>query len=784
MNYNDLELRLRANLRANGKQVGAAGIDLGTTKCSLALAHYDPELDRLSCECVTFPQADGSARVAVPSAVALIDGEPVFGVEALRQRGARGIHVERDLFYDTKNLMGLRYTYARAPEGFRTPQDIAASLLRHLRMAAVERIPYRVGYPGVVTVPASFHGAQRQATLHAAEDAFDVPARNGSMRLLDEPYAAFIDLKFRAPEQAEALLREGANVLVFDFGGGTCDVAVFRVDSVRGGTLGARLLGTSRYHRLGGGDIDRAIVHDVLIPQLLRENGLERWSVSWRDKRRVLEPCLLDVAERLKLTLSLRMADQIAAGNDVLDTLETSHVAVDVEWNGRQLRLLCPSLSVAALDQLMRPFLDPDPPPESGDEYVQRSSMFAPIVQALFRARLESDDVHGILLCGSSSLLPQVREALAKQFPDAQRVMLGDAETLQGAVARGAALQALSLQVLGEPLVAPVCSADLSLRVVSGSVALLNAGDAVPNRSKTPTLLRPARDNADMQTEIAVEVMTDGQRMVGRTLWNLPPPVSTADRLALDWRIDDNQCVELRLSRLDHGDAEPFVHRFDAPITHRDPGQLVRCRMLEREEAIRNEEIRGRDLGPAFERHARDCGALGEYEKALHFVTLAMQETGQNAGLLNLRGIYREKIGDRDGARDSYHQAGENSITQFNLALLHKRHDEHDAALAAIDRSIDLDPTRAAHSLRGDILDRLGKVSEARLEWQDAVAGSPDWDELGDFELGWMERAAACLKDDALARRIREERKRLANTTVLMPMQGELPERAERVDAA
>jgi molecular chaperone DnaK len=552
--------------------------------------------------------------------------------------------------------------------------------------------------------------------------------------------------------------------------------AGFRVDTVRGGTLGARLLGTSRYHRLVGGDIDRAIVHDVLIPQLIEQNKLDRFALSWDDKRRKIEPQLLNVAERLKIALSHRLGTLRAAGMPLSDDVDSRSIDVTVDWNDRTLKLDQPTLSVAKLNALMKSFLDPDPPPEAGDEFVQRSSMFAPIVQALMRARLEPEDIHGLLLCGSSSLLPPVQEALKKKFPDADHVLLGDAEDLQGTVARGAALQALSLQVLGEPLIAPVCSAELSLRVVSGSVPLMRAGDAVPNASKASTLLRPPRNSELTQTDIAVEIVADDQRVVGRSLWSLPPPVTTADRLALDWRMDDNQCVELRLSRVDHPDTEPFVHRFDAPIMHRDPGQLVRCRMLEREEQIRNDEIPRGEFGTAFEQHARDCATLGEYEKALHFVGMSMQEKGQTLNLLNMRGIYRERIGDRDGAMDSYKQAGDWSTTRFNSGLLLYKNENFEQALADVDTALHLEPSRAYHALRGDILEKMGKKDQARVEWQDAIAGAPDWSRLDDFELGWMEAAARRLQDNGLMDRIKQERKRFASRTHIGARQGELPE--------
>lgn len=776
MHLSDFEQRLLERLQAKGKSAVGIGIDLGTTKSCLAYAAYDPVKRELRCECAPFEQSDGALRTALPSAVAVDGDHTWFGAEALAKRGQKGFRTEKNLFYDSKNEIGLRYTYANAPIGFKNAGEVASQLLNHMRQTVCLPTNEPLSPPVVVTVPASFHGAQRQATVRATRHAFQFDQRAGRVRLLDEPYAAFLDLKLREPERAAPLLREGRNLMVFDFGGGTCDVAIFRIDTARGGTLGARLLGTSRYHRLGGGDIDRAIVHDVLLPALLRENAMEKWEVSWFEKRRRLEPQLLSVAESLKIALS----QQLAAPGAVLNAscVTAPALTFDAEIGGvvRTLRLAKPTIDAAAFASLMRPFLDPEPSPEAGDEYVQRSSIFSPIAQALFRAGLEPRDVEGVLLCGSSSLLPPVQQALARQFPDATQVLLGDAEALAGAVARGAALQALSLQVLGGPLIAPVCSAEVSLRVVSGCVPLTRPGDAVPARSSSPVLLRPPRDSRDAATDIAVEVIADGGRIVGRSLWQLPAPVSTQDRLTLDWRMDENQCVELKLSRVDDADTAPFVHRFDAPITHRDPGQIVRCRMLERCESIRRGDVPRAELGNAFVQIARDCGALGEYEKGLHFISLALQEEGDDLSVLNLRGIYREKIGNREGAMESYTQAWAWSAARFNLARLQNLAGQHEAALKTVDAALECDPQRAYRVLRGDILEKLGRSDQARVEWEDAIAGQPDWSQLQDYDLGWLERASKALNRDAMVETIRAERKRLAQHVKTGLREGELPE--------
>ncbi|MBS0590379.1 MAG: tetratricopeptide repeat protein [Proteobacteria bacterium] len=774
MTISNLKLRLLNRLHAAGQPASAIGIDLGTTKSCLAVAKYDPKANTLDCQCVEFERPDGTRNLAVPSAVAQVGGRRLFGAAALAQRSAPGLCANRDWFYEAKNLIGLRYTYKDAPAGLGNAGEVAAALIGHLHEEA--RLPQTVLPPLVVTVPASFHAAQREATISAAERGSGLPIRSGKVRLLDEPYAAFVDLKFREPARADALLREGANVLVFDFGGGTCDVAIFRVDTVRGGTLGARLVGTSRYHRLGGGDIDRAIVHDVLVPQLLKQHGLKDFDVTWDTRTNELEGQLLDVAERLKRALSTRLADYFGANTAPAPELSVASVDLDVTCEGRRLAFARPSLDVAAFDKLLVPFLDPEPVPEAGDEFVLRNSIFAPILQALTRAKLEREDLHGVLLCGSSSLMAPVQKALRKFLPKADHVLLGTPDDLQAAVARGAALQALSLQVLGQPIVAPVCSSAVSLKLAEGAAEMCRAGDAVPGAAVEPILLRPPHARHARGVDIAVEVLTDGKRLVGRSLWHLPPPVRADERLELTWSMDENQCIELHLARPDDARTESFVKRFDAPLMHRDLSQLVRCRALEREERLRRDEIPHARLGDEYEQHAWDCASLGEYQKALYYLSLALQELGESDYRLNLRGIWRQRIGDRDGARDSYERAGNWSTAKFNLALLHHRNGQYDEALREIRAAIDKDGgERAYRVLHGDILDKLGDRDTARSHWQDALDGQLNLKALDDFALAWLEGAANKLGHESLLKRIKERRRKITLRVAAGSQQGELP---------
>lgn len=745
------------------------GIDLGTTKSCIAIAGPDPKTGAVRCELVDLAGSPGCRGPVLPSAVAITSNGWRYGEDALRLRGRSGMRSERDYFHETKNLMGLRYTFDRAPAELKTPADVAASVLRRLWELAGEKVELPDDAPVVITVPASFQGAQRRATLQAARAVF---GSERMIRLLDEPCAAFLDIEQRRPETVKSI-RDGANLLVFDFGGGTCDVAIFRL--MRQGELfGTRLLGSSRYHRLGGGDIDRAIVHDHLLPRLLTENGISTHDVSWGDRRDGLEPQLLDGAEALKIALSWQLNNAGDAGKSCMAALGP----IEVKYGERRLYLRTPSLSAQEFEHLLQRFLDPEPPPDSSDEYVQRSSVFAPILQAMGRARLQTADIDALLLCGSSTLLPPVLDALKRRFPDAMVLLEGGFDTLQGTVARGAAWQARALAMSGHPLIVPVCSSNLSLRTGSSPIPLAVAGQQVPLQSSEPVKLRPPIDSEFESVAISVEVVTEGERVVGRTLWQLPPPVRCSDQLELRWSLDEDQCAELRLTRLGSDDTKELHMRFEAPIMHRDVGQTVRARQLEREESLRRGELSIADMASTYEAMARDCAVLGEHDKALYYVSHAMQEAGATPVLLNLRGMYREQAGNIEGAIASYREAGNFAPTRFNLALLHYTRGEYEPALRAIGESLDIEDSRARRVLQGEILTKMGRCNEARQAWQDAVAGRLELKQHTDWELSWLHTAARRLDDNPLVKRIDEQRQGLDAAERLPSRQGVLPERA------
>lgn len=753
----------------------AIGVDLGTTKTCLTLSRRDRDGGLALQVPVVREPGVPPGTVAVPSVVAVRDGRPIVGHAAKRLIRTPGFQPGLGSFPEAKNLIGLKYTYRCREPGFTTPTEIAAHVLRGAMQLTGAR-PEMFGGPVVIGVPASFHGAQRRATLEAARAAF---GDNRQISLLDEPYAAMLDLLHGMPKDRQKLLENGKRWLVFDFGGGTCDVALFQMGSVQGAPA-PRLLATSRYHRLGGGDIDRAIVHDHLLPMLLKQHELRRTDMAYGEKRKVIEPQLIPLAEQLKIALCRRL-------EQMEDATEEEKAAVEVmlsgehpirRASGQELWFSDLSLDEPTFRRILAPFLDPEVPPEGSDEYVQRESIFSPIHSALADAELEFEYIDAVLMAGSSSRIPHVFDALYEAMSAAEWFGPHNQPQHQAAVARGAALQALALAETGQPLIAPVSTDAIRLRTRPRPVLMVSSGQALPAEASCPLLIYAPESRPDRPLDIAIEIEVGSGRVVGQAVWQLEAPVEEGEPLEVRWSVDENQCISLQLDRVRSQEGDEALRlRFDAPLTHIDQGQRARCRLLENEESLRCDLVPRSEFGRLYDAMAQDCLILGENERALHFLSCAIQEQGALPHLLNRRGNALDALGEIEQAEAVYREAAPyHSGAAFNLALSLKKRGARQEALQAIDEAIALQDAPAFRVLRGEILQGIGRAQEARLEFQEAASRSPRLDVHNSWSLGWLRAGAKHLGQeervgaiDRAMRQLRKESKDSELSGALLP---------------
>lgn len=754
--------------------VRAIGIDLGTTNSTIAEILWMPgDDDAPQVRCLEVEQSTREGpytHTLVPSVVALHNGKLYVGEGAknLRARVADfKLELYKNIFWDCKNHMGIRRTYQKAPMDYQSAKAIAGHVLHFLKTAAETDDDTPITRT-VVTVPASFQAAQRQDTVDAAVLAgVDL----GEGQLLDEPIAAFLDYLCSHGPEAFGDLTKPRHLLVFDFGGGTCDVALFQLRPPPPGCLfQVTSLAVSRYHRLGGGDIDRVIVVDVLIPQLLEQNGLKPNALDFSAKSQFVIPALLGVAEALKIGLCNeitrlkkfgRYTDQARAA-----LVKKNPGVYDCTLADKSiLRLQSPTLSAVQFDELLKPFLERDFLYARETDYGLTCSIFAPLEDALDRAELSRDEIDLCLLVGGSSLIPQMIEAIATDFPQTKLLRFEDADATQTAVARGAAWQALALTLYGQGVIQPVTSDKITIQTHNGPIELIPSGVTLPypadgGWAEDHRLVIP-QTRLDEAIHLRVEVRNSSDAVLMCSSWKIQPPVIQGTPLLLRYRMDRNQVLHVRLS-LPHDPHQNFEYTLENPLTHVVNPNAKREKIDDLEERMRTKGIPAAQQRATVEEIALLYADLGQREHALSLLS-SLLRTGPSLNILNRMGIVSGEMGDTEREEKCYREAAKVSRSGtplFNLALSQRRQGKLQVALETINEAIAREADPPYLVLKAMLADSL-KQSELRNDLlKQAFAQFDPVATLNDWELGWYLTGTQLTQDSSRQQEAETERRR------------------------
>jgi molecular chaperone DnaK (HSP70) len=356
------------------------GIDLGTTNSEIAV-YQDGRPVVL---------ADGDGRLVLPSVVGLSEaGEALVGEEA---RNQLLLYPERTV-RSIKRRMGTDVRVRLGEREF-TPQEISAIILSRLKEIAAARLGQPVRR-AVITVPAYFSDAQRQATREAGEIAgLDV------VRIINEPTAAALVY--------EAAQHQGKRILVYDLGGGTFDVSVVRIE---GGVV--EVISSHGNNQLGGDDFDEKIVAHVL------EHLKIKHGVSLAGQPQAMAR-ILRAAETAKKQLSDRPYARIE--EEYLAVTDGKPVNLDLE------------LSRQDYEAMITPFIE---------------ETLGAVHVALESASLTSSQVDEILLVGGATRTPLVRRRLADAFGREPRGEVDpDLCVAMGAAIQGAAIAGVEVSAV------------------------------------------------------------------------------------------------------------------------------------------------------------------------------------------------------------------------------------------------------------------------------------------------------------------------------------------------
>ncbi len=736
------------------------GIDLGTTNSTVAQVCLPVAAEataEAACECLSLEQPTQMGPcigALVPSVVAVDrEGEVWVGEGAKRMRAEpqrHGLALEKNLFYETKNDMGLKKRYMRAAGEFDHARKIAGHVLRFLTEGA-HGAAGLLASRTVVTVPASFQVNQRADTLEAARMA---GLELSEFDLLDEPVAALTDYLFtHAGLDFQDRLQ---NLVVFDFGGGTCDVFVARISpGGEGSAVSIETRSVSRYHRLGGGDFDAAIIHELLIPQLLEDNKLPRRHFEWAERKKIIEPALRGCAEALKEGLCREIARLHLHGRYAeadKDEIAAFQAPAKVKVAGRDYILKNPRLSAAEWENLLAPYLDPDLLHARESDYTLVLSVFAPITYALERARMKRGEIDVVLLAGGGSLVPQVGWALEAFFSGSRVLRFPDATSAQTAIARGAAWSAAWIETFGKPLVAPVIPETLALRVKdSEPIPLVCAGSPIPQPADgTFARLDGLHLPKVFSGTLRIQMVTLPDERVVLTL-PLHFDVSKAgEAVCFEYRFRSSRVFECAVSLWQSTDARHLITAENPLINVCNPGAA-------REEIERIEEELREAGGPAACHVDMLCRLAELYEeirmreKACEVLKSALRVSSQpDAWILNRLGSLYGELGDYNRMETHFAEAARVdpkwSAPHFNWALHHQSRREYAKALEKIDEAILRQPDKGPSMiLRARILSRMGQSAAARECAEEAMPLFPWPDDIDEWELYWFHEGCVML---------------------------------------
>ena len=510
------------------------GIDFGTSTTVVSIASYDESNNLIHTNSLRLKQKlpDGTIYSSdiVPSVIAWANKQIFVGEGAsqLKFQLKKGKNIWYSFKMELGEDLGAKYYESELrdvpPFNIRNPQDAARVFFAYLKYLITgycqdNNLSNNISY--AVSIPASFEANQRKDLLDAL---MANEMKVSKQALIDEPNAAFISYAVTRATEGQPLYVSpdyNSKVLVFDFGGGTCDISILEIGQSANGFF-SKNIAISKFTKLGGDDIDRYITYHYLMPRFLEANGKKMGQFRTNEKKHIAS-ALYKVAERLKILINKNLA--ILTTDFVIPSIKNSETQtvvkseVVVYTNKGELKQNSFYLTNKEMTDTMNIFLKKGYGKttriKGEDEY---NSIYSPIESAIKKSKVSKEEIDYILFIGGSAQSPYIQEELKTYFEDSEMLIPSN---LQTHVSQGAAIHSLLFNGMNKCLIQPISSEPI----------------LIITKDERPKIILPAGTQIPCDTTIIDDLVTsrEGQKVV-----ELPICVGDVRKLLFNLKIESS----------------------------------------------------------------------------------------------------------------------------------------------------------------------------------------------------------------------------------------------------